>query len=177
MRLSVLFICILLSALCLGCGDANPGFGTSDTTPELSEESQTLLNELHGRWRLQHLVLGFCPQSLGQSPFMGESRWETHTGQLKMTAISQNTEDMILQAQDGRTLTRKSSVEIEGCTISEEITMTIKEMNGRYAQGIYAAHYFHDGSATCAALADTYEIQASCSITADWSGVRLSRTP
>ena len=169
------FTFILMSTLLLGCGETSADLQTGNT--EISAESQTLLEGLHGRWRLQHLVLGYCPQSLGKSPFMGESRWETERGQLKMSAVSQNSNDLILDVQDGHTLTRHASIEIEGCTISEEITMTIKEMNGRYAQGFYAAHYFHDGSPSCEALAKTYNIQASCSITADWSGLRLSRQP
>lgn len=169
------FTFILMSTLLLGCGETAEGLQTGNT--ELSAESQTLLDDLHGRWRLQHLVIGYCPQSLGKSPFMGESRWETKSGQLKMSAVSQNSSDLVLDVQDGRTLTRHATVEIEGCTISEEITMTLKEMKGRYAQGFYAAHYFHDGSASCTALAQTYEIQESCSVTADWSGLRLSRQP
>ena len=169
------FTFILMNTLLLGCGETAESLQSEDM--DLSVESQTLLNELHGRWRLQHLVIGYCPQSLGKSPFMGESRWDTENGQLKMSAVSQNSNDLVLDVQDGRTLTRHATVEIEGCTISEEITVTIKEMNGRHAQGFYAAHYFHDGSASCSALAQTYEIQESCNITADWSGVRLSRQP
>ena len=176
MKLSTGFIFLLLAAVSLGCGE-HRGELTAKASTELSEESQSLLSSLHGRWRLQHLVLGFCPQSLGQSPFMGESRWDTETGELKMTALGQNTQELVLQVQDGQTLTRQSTVEIEGCLVSEEITMTIKQMNGRYAEGVYAAHYYHDGSTKCAALANSYDIQESCSVTADWSGVRLSRQP
>lgn len=167
-----------LVLLAVACGDSttNNGHGLEGETP-LSEEAAALLGTMHGRWQLQHLVVGFCPQSIGRSPFMGESRWQEDNGRLVMSPVHQNVAQLTLTPQTGETLTQSDILNIEGCQVHQDITVTFKARNGRYAQGVYAAHYYHDGSAACAALVETHGIQDSCSVTADWSGVKLSSAP
>ena len=170
MRLSLL-LCVVLG---MGCGVQESPL---ESQAPLSAEAESLLKDLHGRWQLQHLVIGFCPESIGKSPFMGQSRWEQKNGQLMMSPVQGNVANLTLTPQSGETLTQNESITIEGCVVTQDITVTVQEMNGRYAQGVYAAHYYHDGSPSCSALAQSHGIQESCSVTADWSGVRLSRQP
>lgn len=174
MRIVQTIVLLCGVVLTVACGSVQSG---PDSEVVLSVEAETLLNNLHGRWQLQHMSIGYCPESIGKSPFMGESRWQQKDGQLTMTAIHENVAALTLTPQTGETLTQSEVIAIEGCQITQDITVTIKEMNGRFAKGFYAAHYYHDGSPSCVALARTHNIQESCSVTADWSGVRLSRQP
>jgi hypothetical protein len=164
----------LLTLSTVGCmPEATMAFETVSSYPE----AENLVESVHGRWQMNSVTTGQCPQGFGKPPFVGPTRWIGDGNTLTIISDQHLAPDLVLQASGSRTLSRAITVDIEGCRFTEDITLIVDELANRFASGFYSAIYVRDDSPACDAFATLYDVPTQCEITSEWQALRTSQAP
>lgn len=81
--------------------------------------------------------------------------------------------DQRYEAAGERRFWQRESIEIGGCVIDQEVTLTVDHLEPRSLTATYEARFRHDGSAVCTA----YTSLASCTLVHRVEATRVSGSP
>jgi len=149
---------------------------TFETVPSYPE-AQDLVDSMEGRWQMNSVTTGQCPEGFGQPPFVGNTRWVGMGNQLTITSDLNIAPELEVTASGSTTLGRNVTVEVEGCQFTEEITLIVDQLANRYASGFYSAIYVRGNSPACDAFATLYDVPTQCEVTSEWQALRTSKAP
>ena len=168
------FLLGLLSLAVVACApEAEMTFETMPSYPEAEE----LVESIEGRWQMNSVTQGQCPDGFGQPPFVGNTRWIGSGNMLTISSDMNVAPDLQVTASGARTLGRNVTLNIEGCRFSEEINVVVDELTNRYVSGFYSAIYVRENSAECDMFAALYDVPSQCEVTSEWQALRTSKNP
>ena len=168
------FLLGLLSLAVVACApEAEMTFETLPSYPE----AENLVESVEGRWQMNSVTTGQCPEGFGQPPFIGSTRWVGSGNMLTISSDLNIAPDLEVTASGAQTLGRKVTLDLEGCRFTEEINVVVDELSNRYASGFYSAIYVRGNSAECDVIAALYDVPAQCEVTSEWQALRTSKNP
>ena len=140
-------------------------------------EAENLVESVEGRWQMNSVTTGQCPEGFGQPPFVGHTRWIGDGSKVTISSDLNVAPELEVTAFGARTLGRKITVDVEGCKFTEDINVVVDELTNRYASGFYSAIYVRGDSAECDVLAAIYDVPSQCEVTSEWQALRTSKNP
>ena len=147
--------------------------GCSEPVDESGSEHSVLLASLEGTWRVEGLLSSDCPARLERAMPLGETTWSIADGHLHIASRSGTVPSVALAPVGPSALALTTDVAVPGCTGTESLRLSLEGLDERWASGRYDATLAHDGSTTCAQLAQDAGLPERCQTTVIWQARRL----
>ena len=172
-RLGVLLIGLSLIANCAPPMDVGSEleFGTEELLD--TGAGAILAERLRGRWELNTSSLtSDCPEEMNHSPMEGFTQWHSEENRVSVEWLDGNGL-LEMWAVNGDTLRAVNSIEGYGCEVTQEITLSIVELQSRFVSASFFIEYYHNNAEACELGAALYDLPNGCGATLDWAGYRF----
>tara|TARA_Y100001934_G_scaffold27638_1_gene30118 strand:- start:181 stop:708 length:528 start_codon:yes stop_codon:yes gene_type:complete len=162
---------LMVALFAMNCDFSEPK--EKSTQYEVTAAGLDLARQVEGFWNIRTVSYSTdCPEEHVSNPMDGHTRWTANGHRVEIKWLTGGMYIMELWATGATTLEVAKSIEMFGCILRGEASMSFKSVTGNTLEGNYREVYYHNQDRACESSVEEYDLPERCELFVQWVGYR-----